>query len=201
MSRTTGPSRHSFAVLIVTPPPAGLIAPLALMHALGKALPRRIDLRGPQVGEARHLVSAGHWVARRCSPVAPAAIDRRSPRADHVRLDVSLAAGQVVLAADMTGRARKQPPKHLDVKRGICLMAYRRAAQTFREFVSTIPFERDMSASQPQGQRSGEGTSGLWNHIRDDDQRKQKEPDRRSDDDSRQQYNREGEQQQSHSPG
>jgi hypothetical protein len=46
-----------------------------------------------------------------------------------------------------------------------------------------------MSASQPPGQRSGEGTSGLWNHIRDDDQRKDKEPDRRSNDDSRQQYN------------
>jgi hypothetical protein len=55
----------------------------------------------------------------------------------------------------------------------------------------------DMSGSQPQGQRSGEGTSGLWNHIRDDDQRKDKEPDRRSNDDARQQYSRGGEQQQS----
>jgi hypothetical protein len=54
-----------------------------------------------------------------------------------------------------------------------------------------------MSGSQPQGQRSGEGTSGLWNHIRDDDQRKDKEPDRRSNDDARQQYSRDGEQQQS----
>lgn len=34
-----------------------------------------------------------------------------------------------------------------------------------------------MSASQPQGQRSGEGTAGLWNHIREDDQRKEREPD------------------------
>jgi hypothetical protein len=56
-----------------------------------------------------------------------------------------------------------------------------------------------MSGSQPQGQRSGEGTSGLWNHIRDDDQRK--EPDRRSNDDARQQYSREGESQQSASQG
>jgi hypothetical protein len=55
----------------------------------------------------------------------------------------------------------------------------------------------EMPGSQPQGQRSGEGTSGLWNHIRDDDQRKDKEPDRRSNDDSRQQYDRQGEQQQS----
>lgn len=54
-----------------------------------------------------------------------------------------------------------------------------------------------MSGSQSQGQRSGEGTAGLWNHICDDDQLKEKEPDRRSNDDSRQQYSREGEQQQS----
>lgn len=58
-----------------------------------------------------------------------------------------------------------------------------------------------MSGSQPQGQRSGEGTAGLWNHIRDDDQRKDKEPDRRSNDDSRQQYNRDGEQQQTQDQG
>jgi hypothetical protein len=55
-----------------------------------------------------------------------------------------------------------------------------------------------MSGSQPQGQRSGEGTSGIWNHIHDDDMRKEKEPERRSNDDSRpQQHTREGEQQQS----
>lgn len=53
-----------------------------------------------------------------------------------------------------------------------------------------------MSGLQNQGQRSGEGTSGLYGHIRDDDQRKDKEPDRRSNDDARQQYSREGEQQQ-----
>lgn len=58
-----------------------------------------------------------------------------------------------------------------------------------------------MSGSQPQGQRSGEGTSGLWNLVHDDDQRKEKGPDGRSNDDSRQQYQREGEQQQSQSPG
>ena len=58
-----------------------------------------------------------------------------------------------------------------------------------------------MSASQPQGQRSGEGTAGLWNHIRDDDQRKEKEPDGGSGDDSRQQYKPEGEQQTSQSGG
>lgn len=34
-----------------------------------------------------------------------------------------------------------------------------------------------MSASQPQGHRSGEGTSGLWDHIREDEQRKEREPD------------------------
>jgi hypothetical protein len=54
-----------------------------------------------------------------------------------------------------------------------------------------------MSGPQTQGQRSGEGTSDLWNHIRDDDDRKDKDPDRRSNDDSWQQYSREGEQQQS----
>ncbi|MDB5897555.1 MAG: hypothetical protein JWP22_39 [Ramlibacter sp.] len=59
----------------------------------------------------------------------------------------------------------------------------------------------NMSMSQPQGQRSGEGTSGLWNHIREDDERKAKEPDRRSNDDARQQYSRDGEQQQSQAPG
>lgn len=58
-----------------------------------------------------------------------------------------------------------------------------------------------MSASQPQGQRSGEGTSGLWNLIRDDDQRKEKEPGGQSDGDARQQYKREGEQQQSQGSG
>lgn len=52
-----------------------------------------------------------------------------------------------------------------------------------------------MSGSQPPGQRSGEGTKGLWNHIRDDDRRKDKAPDRRSSDDARQQYGRDGEQQ------
>lgn len=34
-----------------------------------------------------------------------------------------------------------------------------------------------MSASQPQGHRSGEGTAGLWDHIREDEQRKEREPD------------------------
>ena len=58
-----------------------------------------------------------------------------------------------------------------------------------------------MSGSQSQGQRSGEGTSGLWNYIRDDDQRKEKEPDSRPDEDSRQQYSRDGEQQQSQNQG
>jgi hypothetical protein len=56
-----------------------------------------------------------------------------------------------------------------------------------------------MSGSQPQGQRSGEGTSGIWNHIHDDDMRKEKDSERRSNDDSRpqQQHTREGELQQS----
>lgn len=58
-----------------------------------------------------------------------------------------------------------------------------------------------MSGSQTQGRRSGEGTRGLWDHIRDDDQRKEKEPDRRSNDAARQQYCREGEQQQGNRPG
>ena len=58
-----------------------------------------------------------------------------------------------------------------------------------------------MSASKPQGQRSGEGTSGLWSLIRDDDERKEKDPDGRSSDDSRQQYRRDGEQQQPDKPG
>jgi len=58
-----------------------------------------------------------------------------------------------------------------------------------------------MSSSQPQGNRSGEGTSGMWNLIHDDDQRKEKEPDGRSNDDSRQQYQRDGAQQQSQSQG
>ncbi|MGV3570908.1 MAG: hypothetical protein ACO1PB_09940 [Ramlibacter sp.] len=58
-----------------------------------------------------------------------------------------------------------------------------------------------MSGSQPQGHRSGEGTAGLWNHIRDDDQRKEKDPGQRSSDDSRQQYDRDGEQQQSQNQG
>jgi hypothetical protein len=53
-----------------------------------------------------------------------------------------------------------------------------------------------MSGPQPPGQRSGEGTSGLWNLIRDDDERKEREPDGRSSDDSRQQYQRDGKQQQ-----
>ena len=51
-----------------------------------------------------------------------------------------------------------------------------------------------MSGSQPQGQRSGEGTSGLWNLVQDDDQRKERDPDGHSNDDSRQQYQRDGEQ-------
>lgn len=58
-----------------------------------------------------------------------------------------------------------------------------------------------MSGSQPQGQRSGEGTSGLWNLIQDDDMRREKDPDDRSNDDSRHQYQRDGEQQQSQSQG
>lgn len=58
-----------------------------------------------------------------------------------------------------------------------------------------------MSGSQPQGHRSGEGSSGLWNHIRDDDQRKEKDSDQRSSDDARQQYSREGEQQQPQGQG
>lgn len=58
-----------------------------------------------------------------------------------------------------------------------------------------------MSGLQPQGQRTGEGSSGLWNHIRDDDQRKEKEPERRSNDDARQQYSRNGEHQQSQNQG
>jgi hypothetical protein len=53
-----------------------------------------------------------------------------------------------------------------------------------------------MSGSKAQGHRSGEGTSGLWGHIQDDDKRKEKEPDGRSGDDSRQQYDGKGEQQQ-----
>jgi hypothetical protein len=51
-----------------------------------------------------------------------------------------------------------------------------------------------MSASQSQGHRSGEGTAGLWNHVRDDDQCKEKEPDRGASEDSRPQYGREGDQ-------
>ena len=58
-----------------------------------------------------------------------------------------------------------------------------------------------MSASQPQGQRSGEGTSGLWNHIRDDNQRKDKESEQGASDDTRQQYSPQGEQQQSQRQG
>jgi hypothetical protein len=56
-------------------------------------------------------------------------------------------------------------------------------------------------SSQPQSQRSGEGTSGLWNYIREDDKRKDKAPDRRPNEDARQQYSRESEQQQSSSEG
>lgn len=55
-----------------------------------------------------------------------------------------------------------------------------------------------MSGPQTPGQRSGEGTSSLWNHVRDDDQRKEKEVDRRTNNDAREQYNRQGEQQQPH---
>ncbi|HEX2546310.1 MAG TPA: hypothetical protein VHL79_15630 [Ramlibacter sp.] len=58
-----------------------------------------------------------------------------------------------------------------------------------------------MSGSQPQGHRSGEGTSGLWKHIRDDDQLKDKEPDRRGDHDARQQYDRDSKQQQGQNHG
>lgn len=58
-----------------------------------------------------------------------------------------------------------------------------------------------MSGSQPQGHRSGEGSFGLWNYIREDDRRKDKEPDRRSNEDARQQYSRESEQQQSSGEG
>ena len=59
-----------------------------------------------------------------------------------------------------------------------------------------------MSGSQPQGQRSGEGSSGLWNLIQDDDQRKERDSDGRSTGDApRQQYQRDGEQQQSQSQG
>ena len=54
-----------------------------------------------------------------------------------------------------------------------------------------------MSGSQPQGQCSGEGTAGLWNHIQDDDQRKEKDPDARPNEDSRQHYEREPGQQKS----
>ena len=57
-----------------------------------------------------------------------------------------------------------------------------------------------MSGSQTQGHRSGEGTSGLWNHIHEDDLRKEKEPDHRSYDD-RPPVGREGEQQQSQDQG
>jgi hypothetical protein len=53
-----------------------------------------------------------------------------------------------------------------------------------------------MSSSQTQGRRSGEGTSGLWNLIQEDHQRKEREPHARSDDDPREQYQREGEQEQ-----
>jgi hypothetical protein len=35
-----------------------------------------------------------------------------------------------------------------------------------------------MSDSKPQGQRSGEGTGGLWTLIAEDDRRKNKEPHR-----------------------
>lgn len=58
-----------------------------------------------------------------------------------------------------------------------------------------------MAGPQPKGNRSGEGTSGLWNLIRDDDKRKEKDPDGRSDDDSRQQYRRDGDQQQTQTEG
>ena len=53
-----------------------------------------------------------------------------------------------------------------------------------------------MFASQPQGQRSGEGTAGLWNHIREDDQRKEREPDEGPQDDARQRHSGDGQQQQ-----
>lgn len=56
-------------------------------------------------------------------------------------------------------------------------------------------------SSQPQSQRSGEGTSGLWNYIREDDKRKDKAPDRRTNEDARHQYGRESEQQPSSSEG
>ena len=53
-----------------------------------------------------------------------------------------------------------------------------------------------MTGSQPQGHRSGEGTSDLWSHIRDDEQRKEKVPDHHSGDGSQRQYNSERVQQQ-----
>jgi hypothetical protein len=58
-----------------------------------------------------------------------------------------------------------------------------------------------MSGLQPQGQRSGEGTSGLWNLIRDDDKRKETRPDDRPNDDSRQQYHSNDERQRSQDQG
>lgn len=54
-----------------------------------------------------------------------------------------------------------------------------------------------MSRTQPQGHRSGEGSSELWNYIREDDRRKEGEPDRRPNEEASQQYSRENEQQQS----
>lgn len=57
-----------------------------------------------------------------------------------------------------------------------------------------------MSGSQPQGQRSGEGTSGLWDLVRDDDERKEKRPDGRWDEDARRQYKRDDGQQQQQQP-
>jgi hypothetical protein len=53
-----------------------------------------------------------------------------------------------------------------------------------------------MSASQPQGHRTGEGTAGLWNHIREDDRRKEREPDGGTTEDARQQHGDGQEQQQ-----
>lgn len=55
-----------------------------------------------------------------------------------------------------------------------------------------------MHASQPQGHRSGEGTAGLWNHIREDDQRKEREPDGGPQDDDRSRHSGEGQQQPQH---
>jgi len=55
--------------------------------------------------------------------------------------------------------------------------------------------QEKMSRSQSQGSRSGEGTSGLWNHVREDEKCKAHEPDSRPDEQAQQQYGRDAEQQ------